>query len=361
MGTRLDDLRSAKRDFSRRLLGRMRRARAGWLAASSLRLRDLGRWAIGGVHGIGIGHKLTGGKRLRTLAIRIYVERKLPTSVLSKRVLLPKAIDGLPVDVIERPRASLSAKPAASLAGAGVGELREARRPLVAGVSIGNLDAHAGTLGYFCRRRAVGPGGPILVLSNSHVLCGVPTGSPGDDVYQPGRTDGGDVYDQVADFDREEDSTQPVFDGKTPTPVDAAVAVLVDDPSVSVDLETGIDGIGPVVGVAEAEKDLVVRKVGRTTGLTAGIIDDLDVDQVVDADGSAGNLELALKDQISVLPRSSGPVALGGDSGALFVTESGDVLAVSLLVATPSDGSYALSTPIEAVLDALDVDLIVPD
>lgn len=52
------------------------------------------------LRGYGIGFKTVNGTTTRTVAVRVYVDRKLPRNNLDNRPLIPPDIEGVPVDVI---------------------------------------------------------------------------------------------------------------------------------------------------------------------------------------------------------------------------------------------------------------------
>jgi hypothetical protein len=52
------------------------------------------------VCGLGVGFKVKAGRRLRKLAIRVYVTEKVPLGKLKRAHRLPRSIEGIPVDVI---------------------------------------------------------------------------------------------------------------------------------------------------------------------------------------------------------------------------------------------------------------------
>jgi hypothetical protein len=72
-------------------LGEVRRIKT--LAESSL-------LKLPGVTGIGIGNKITRGKKTEQLAIQVFVKRKDPD--IRPGDCVPTEIDGVPTDVIER-------------------------------------------------------------------------------------------------------------------------------------------------------------------------------------------------------------------------------------------------------------------
>ena len=92
--TQLADLRAAKATFSARFLHGAPRAsgfRAFAVAASPRPEQN--------VVGVGIGEKIDGDMPTGVLAVKFFVRRKYPENELSRGELLPKTIDGLPVDV----------------------------------------------------------------------------------------------------------------------------------------------------------------------------------------------------------------------------------------------------------------------
>ena len=56
---------------------------------------------IPGVHGVGVGHKSTGGEYTDELSIKVYVTRKKPLSETPPAELIPPEIDGVKTDVVE--------------------------------------------------------------------------------------------------------------------------------------------------------------------------------------------------------------------------------------------------------------------
>ena len=55
---------------------------------------------IPGVTGVDIGYKYVGGKKTDVLSIRFYVEKKKKD--VPEKEMIPKKIDNIPTDVIER-------------------------------------------------------------------------------------------------------------------------------------------------------------------------------------------------------------------------------------------------------------------
>jgi hypothetical protein len=196
-------------------------------------------------------------------------------------------------------------------------------RPVQIGVSVGHFAITAGTVGAFVRLD--GDGAPRLV-SNNHVLADENRGTPGDEIIQPGRADGGrSGADRIGALERfvalETDGVNEV---------DAALATL--DPGIEVDPE--IPGIGRVSSLAAIEEVEAVVKRGRTTGRTEGRVSAIEVDNVV-VEYSAGTLRF--DDQVEISGTAQGPFSQGGDSGSMIVSD-GAPEAVALLFAGSDQG-----------------------
>jgi len=274
------------------------------------------------VHGVGVGFREVAGKPTDEIAIRVYVRKKVPKDALAPRDVLPREIDGFPVDVIEARIAGQTDEAEA--------ERTIRHSVLKGGVSIGNLDfivledKHlAGTLGSIVFDDVTGQ--PML-LTNWHVICGRPDCPPGEAIIQP--LESKSIGDLVARLARAQG-------GDT---IDAAVAFLSNH-RFATDEILGLGRVSrqlrpPTLG-------LEVAKSGRTTGVTFGTIDDVDVDITITFD-EAGLPDLPLKHQIQV--KGDG-ISDAGDSGSVFFDEQ--MRPVGLL--TGGDGSRAIANPIEDV------------
>jgi hypothetical protein len=120
---------------------------------------------------------------------------------------------------------------------------------------------------------------------------------------------------------------------------------------VNAEMFTGhIRSIGQVLGTKPAALGMRVRKSGRTTDYTEGMITLLNATVSVGYSTSAGKRTARFVGQVICQPMSQ-----GGDSGSL-VLDTAENKAVGLLFA----GSTAATifTPINVVLDTLGVDLV---
>ena len=145
-------------------------------------------------------------------------------------------------------------------------------RPAPGGVSLGHINVTAGSLGCLCRGNQPPRDRHTLVLSNNHVLANSNQGKLGDPVLQPGPADGGrHPGDLIGSLER----FVPIHTSK-PNRVDCATArvhptnvnrLIADFGGAAT---TYFDATSHTVA---ARIGMAVRKSGRTTGLTDGIVD----------------------------------------------------------------------------------------
>jgi hypothetical protein len=189
--------------------------------------------------------------------------------------------------------------------------------------------------------------GNVYALSNNHVYANQNEANIGDIVLQPGIYDGG-VYpgDQIGTLS-DYQFIDFTFSGENY--MDAAIALSSTDLLGNSTLE---DGYGiPNSQIAAASIGLPVKKYGRTTSLTHGQVDAIDVFVEVCYEQIWG---FCIKsayffDQIQISGSGfSGP----GDSGSLILTEDGNN-PVGLLFAGSDTTTFA--NRIDLVLDAFGV------
>lgn len=215
------------------------------------------------------------------------------------------------------------------------------QRPIPIGSSVGHVSVTAGTVGAFVEDAAGDVDRPLL-LSNNHVLANENAANVGDLIIQPGDLDGGQATtDGVATLLRFER-----LQLGAPNRIDAAVAQV--SAGVAVD-ETTLAGLGSLRGVRVEPLDIDERvfKLGRTTGLTEGRVEAIEVD---DLSVLYDHGTLTFDGQIEIEPVGESAFSLGGDSGSLIV--DADLDAVGLLFAgNDVDKTYA--NPIADVMQAL--------
>jgi hypothetical protein len=226
--------------------------------------------------------------------------------------------------------------------------LRSRHRPLVMGCSIGHYQITAGSLGAFVKPKA---GGAISILSNNHVLANENRGKRGDAILQPGDYDGGkNPVDEVAKLGKFVRLRR-----RGANLVDAALAAVNE--GIKIDPIT-LTGVGKLKGVSATPlaDELEVRKAGRTTGTTRGIVTAFELDGVM-VDYDIGTLRFDNQLEIEAEDKA---FSAGGDSGSLIVDSS--CYAVALLFAGSDQGGTeghgtTYANPIQTVLDALGVAL----
>lgn len=297
------------------------------------------------VHAVGVGKKWVEGEETPVDAVRIYVTQKLPRSLLREQDVLPPAIDGIPTDVIESPPALLMGTPPCS-----VDRMRR-QRPIVGGISTGHPSITAGTLACFCHSTRPGDDEEVVfVLSNNHVYADMNRAALGDPLLQQGRRDGGGPGDEIADLAR---FVTIALGGTVPNRVDAAIGRLRPD----VPFTNTVCSIGAITGTDRAVEDMRVRKHGRTTGYTEGVVTDENYDAIVGMDHHNPSVVALFRGQMRVERTAPFPAfGLGGDSGSLVVRRDSSE-AVGLYFAGPPSGTYGIANHIEDVLREMEIRL----
>ena len=288
-----------------------------------------------GVVGVDIGYKEVGGQPTDELAIRVLVEHKRD---VPDQQAIPAAIEGHATDVIERKYELhvLTAFASETVSRTDTGTYD----PVRGGISIGPCRpiagvTYTGTLGAVVTDNATGQ---RMLLGNYHVMAVNDQWTIGDGIAQPSRPDSGVCPGSVAGTLERAAMTEKV---------DCAVAKATKN-TVSEIVE-----IGALNGTATATLGQVVRKRGRTSGLTYGKIDTVDLTLQIDY-GAGPHV---FTNQIGITPDPERNPAMGthGDSGSVLVTEDG--AAVGLYFGGDEQSGHGVANPIEAVLSALNVSL----
>ena len=307
-----------------------------------------------GAFGLGVGRKGPDGP----VAIRIYVECKLPLDTLPTARRVPKTLrmsDGsagwmdIPTDVVVRPPPRLAMQ-----------DPEDRLRPVPGGSSIAIPGSGGnGTLGGYVFDKT---DETVVALTNRHVSGGV-IGAP---VIQPATADGGSLPEDRIGVIKRVVNFLVAPPNPTPTScnfVDAAI-IGMDDPDL-IDL-TAID-VGPgIYEIASPEVGDLVQKTGQTTGYQTGTVVDADFNFILDVPQSPGNFAPVVFCDCFIVDETPGTplpgFASGGDSGAVifgFAPEQDAVIhpALGLLFATTGGGG-AYGCKMSYVFDALDVDVL---
>ncbi|HTQ78989.1 MAG TPA: hypothetical protein VMM92_03255 [Thermoanaerobaculia bacterium] len=197
----------------------------------------------------------------------------------------------------------------------------------------------AGTLGSLVTRDGV-----RYILSNNHVLARSGIAVTGENIIQPGLID--------SSCSASGDNVVATFPGNI-VPlghnVDTALGQVI---SGKVDTTGSILGVGvPCSSTATPTVGMKVEKAGRTTGLTTGTVQAVNVSATVQYQRGCGvgtTFNETYTNQVSITP---GTFSAGGDSGSLIVSNTNsNHHPVALLFAGSS--SATIGNPISAVVSA---------
>lgn len=333
-----------------------------------------------GIVGVAVGEKVSQNVRTGEEALVVLVERKLPIAALSLRDLLPQAVGGVSIDVVEVGYIR-------AYAPTPLPSPRDRYETMLGGVSIGHYKVSAGTLGAVVIDNTTGD---KVILSNNHVIANSNDAVAGDPILHPAAyddgeekvarllrwkhismigeeppvvpptpqrgwaefvRDAGDVFLKLGNVndrrlqlvdlqqDTSESSQKPVLNR-----IDAALGLPID-PSKFV---RGNRYVGQITGSANAVVGMSVRKAGRTTDYTEGTVDLLNAT----VDVAYGNDKVARFAGQIIIRGNDGTFSAGGDSGSVVVDKDSQN-AVGLLFA----GSQAvtIANPIDEVLTELNI------
>lgn len=299
-----------------------------------------------GVTCVGTCYKIKGGIKTDILCTTVFVQKKKPLSELKPSEVIPTTIDRSPTDVVEATFTALSALPlkSAQIKQAWVpgGDRTKKYRPAPGGVSVGHPDITAGTLGGWVykedHRRCI--------LSNNHVLANCNEASIGDPAYQPGVADGGTAADEIAkllDF-------VPIDFAGANNLVDCAIAEVNNEADVDPQIA---DLTSKVKDTVDAAMGMPTIKSGRTTGVTEGPIDGMNL---------AGNVDYGegrvayFVGQIGV---GTDNYLKGGDSSSWMLRKKtvGEPDEIIGLLFAGTEAGWGIANPIQQVLDSLRITL----
>lgn len=263
------------------------------------------------ISSIGVGHKISNGKRTKELCIQFTVNSKpevagtLPEGMQTN--FIPESIDvdgeTIPTDVLERSyEASYTIVGSESITEA-VSQRKIRQDPMFPGISVCHPSGTAGTIGLIVYD--VETGAPCM-LSNWHVLH-TPNGAIGDTVVQPGPFDDNDVSNNAAGV---------LIRSHLGAAGDCAIARIEDR-----DFTTDIFDLGKTpTQIAEVDIDDRVVKSGRTTDVTRGIVRRVDVMASINYGGHVGS-EIIGGFEIEPLPGAGADheISMGGDSGSAWM------------------------------------------
>jgi hypothetical protein len=243
-----------------------------------------------------------------------------------------------------------SVKPELSAATTNLGHTARYNGNISCGTSIGLAgEASAGTLGAFLRDRD----GKFFALSNNHVFGGCNHTPKGHPILSPSAMDakaGGPGIEQFAMFHSLIELRSGHIGHVESQKIDVALAEVLNPSRVSSMQGNSYDTPAmnrlPVLGEN-------VKKVGRTTGFTTGIVQSL-IPTLLTLPYKSKHFSATVyySDIYSIVTDSEDAFALPGDSGSLIVSEDSNA-ALGLLFAASTDGKIGFMASMESVLKTL--------
>jgi len=311
------------------------------------------------VIGVGIGFKETKGQKTERLSLVVFVKKKKVLSELASKDIIPIEIKGIVTDVKEAGNITIHGSSQVQV-----------------GDSIGHyLSSIDGTFAAVVRDVS---SKSKLILSSNHILANWNNAQKGDAILHPSPIAGGIMpQDRIAELERfiyirfeggDDDNGEgicPIAKGLTgianfianilgskyrlipmrivqaANEADAAVAKPLNED----DIADIIPDIGVVNDTSDPELGRSVRKRGRTTGITTGIIQALNVTIQI---GFGGGRTATFKNQV-VTSEMSQP----GDSACLLL-ESSTNKAVGLSLA--GSDTVTVWSPIKRILELMNID-----
>ena len=328
----LTEFLEAKDELLGRLLSFSDQVGAASMAAASTKAINA---PPGRIRGIGVGAKISDGRYTGDIAVKVFVNTKLPKGQLSPTEQIPKEIGGIRTDVEEQGQAH-----------AAFNEFQS--RPVPSGSTIGveNLN-DGGTLGAVV---AFTSGGTSLlgILSNNHVIANTNQAPLQSLIVQPAGIGG--LQNAIATLH----AYIPLqTNGNT---ADAALgfsasAKVRPEMVNGVRLYNGNDGGGMFL---QAQPFMKVAKYGANTGFTLGMVDSVGVTVKV---GYGDGVERSFNNQILIVGQN-GMFGDQGDSGSLVVEASSRV-PVGLYFAdsdVAADGGVrSWANPIQPIINAFGI------
>ncbi len=206
-------------------------------------------------------------------------------------------------------------------------------------------EAYSGTFGALVHKKGT-PKNQLFILSNNHILAAcnhVPKGMP---IMSPSSADGGKLLTAPSEIGRHAEicplrSGDPTF--VDPCVEDLAIASVTDANKVTSwqGPAANLGGYDTPTAIEEIDFDMKVKKVGRTTGLTKGVVEAKLSPFPLPYKANHFSATVWFKEAWSI--RGNGEeFALPGDSGSLVVKDDDESTAVGMIFATSPYGETAI-------------------
>jgi hypothetical protein len=280
------------------------------------------------VTAIDVGYRYRGGRAdPEEMCIRVHLREKRDEDALRAGEIIPDKIGGVATDVIQA-----SYVPHAGWY-SGEPERRQPVPVIQPGVSVGPQGGAAGTLGLIGRDRR---SGGQCILSCAHILASQFHAEPGDPVLQPAPSDQGHAADQIGRLLR----WDPLYDW--------GVASMEGARQWSpVMYGTNVQ----LTGIRWPAPGDVLRKSGRTTGVTEAVVDGV---------GTYMGLNQSFR-LVPPDPTKDVEISYVGDSGSIWydpATGQGVGMLVQGEILEGPQNEWAVATMLPLVLYLAEVDLV---
>jgi hypothetical protein len=306
------------------------------------------------VKAIDVGYKYVDGKRTDDIVIRFHTKKKISEDKLDPAKLFPKEIYGVPIDVIEVTYKLPTDEPTAANEPSELpSEPRKIRQNIIQpGLSISHSEKNYGTFGAVVYNSS----GCACILSNWHVLVSSSNASSEGAIIQPGFADGGKYpQDRVGKLEGE----RFIINEKG----DAAIAVL-DQPLGRSLNRAQFDTRVIIESARMAKVGDILKKSGRTTGITKGKVDGVGSYKIKYGEPVGEKIIEGFK----IVPVIDGnpdeeEISHSGDSGSIWYdpkTKEGVGLHFAGNPNSEPKKEHALACHLPIVLEELQVSLVPP-
>lgn len=301
-------------------------------------------------------------ERIKVVAVAVDAERNRAVVLTKNQVsgsaekLLPESIDGVPIDYVGQAAIEPNPPPIPQSAGASAPRCFLHKAKLACGSSVTAASIWgAGTLGALVRLAD----GRLYGLTNNHVTGGCNHTVQGMHIMCPAPFDADPTHPAPLAIGRHH-SFVPLASGDPgqiqEQELDTAL-FEVTRPEVVTSMQ-GEGTFDTPTAIADPIGGMMVKKVGRTSGLTTGQV----LGQVTTALGIPYEApdfrsRVYFRDVWVVSTLTGDPFSLPGDSGSLVVSEDG-THAVGLIFAGTTNGTVSYLIPIRTVLDFLGATLV---
>lgn len=253
---------------------------------------------------VAIGLKETSGELTDDIVFQIFVNDKVEKDSLEPSELIPKKIKGYKTDVVKVPKAVNRVD-------------TSEHRPVTGGVQISNGKGHVGTLGCFAQLVL---DDTLVLLSNAHVLYS-DSAVAGDKIGQPNLDNKCCCCCAYVDGEIGTILSPAINNSKVDCAIASVNTGIATDYILSnsmTETELHIDGTDTAV-VGD-----IVRKIGRTSGLTEGRVRSINGP----TSSKEGQIFIRPVETETYTEGTKGKKAFsdGGDSGSIIIDETNNVI-----------------------------------